>query len=141
MKEKIQKKQAEKSEIAEAKSNAEKICADKDCCVHGGLKVRGKIFEGTVIRKFPKRVVIQFERQTYVKKYERYARKRTKIHARLSTCMEDQISVGDYVKVQECRPLSKIIHFTVIEKIRDADKEIKLQKRSQNKGGKKKLRK
>ena len=30
-------------------------------------------FEGTIIKKFQKRVVIQFERTIYVKKYERYS--------------------------------------------------------------------
>ena len=101
----------QKSEIAEA------VCTDKDCHIHGNLKTRGKIFEGTVIKKFHKRIVIEFERMVYVRKYERYAKSRTKIHARLSVCMEDQINLGDLIKVQECRPLSKIIHFTVIGKI------------------------
>ena len=97
-------------------------CNDPDCHIHGNLKTRGRFFEGTVIKKFYKRVVIDFERTVYIKKYERYKKSRTKIHARLPNCMKDRINVGDYIRVQECRPLSKIIHFTVIEKIRDADK-------------------
>lgn len=96
------------------------ICNDKDCHIHGNLKTRGRIFEGTVIKKFHKRVVIGFKRMIYIRKYERYAKTKTKIHARLPVCMETEISVGDLVKVQECRPLSKIIHFVVIEKIKDA---------------------
>jgi ribosomal protein S17 len=32
--------------------------------------------------------------------------------------MEDDIEIGDYIKIQECRPLSKIIHFVVIGKIK-----------------------
>ena len=92
-------------------------CTDTDCHVHGNLKTRGKTFEGTVIKKFHKRIVIEFERMVYVKKYERYAKSRTKIHARLPTCMEKEIEIGDLIKVQECRPLSKIIHFTVIGKV------------------------
>jgi len=35
--------------------------------------------------------------------------------------MKDSINLGDYIRVQECRPLSKIIHFVVINKIRDAE--------------------
>ena len=35
--------------------------------------------------------------------------------------MANEINVGDYIKVVECRPLSKIIHFVVIEKVKDAD--------------------
>lgn len=82
------------------------------------IGTRGKTFEGTVIRKFPKRIVIEFERMVYVKKYERYTKLRTKIHARLPESIEKEINIGDFVKVQECRPLSKIIHFIVLNKIK-----------------------
>ncbi len=71
------------------------------------------------MRKFPKRVTIVFERTVYVKKYERYAKARTRIHARLPPCMEQSIQVGDTVCVTECRPLSKIIHFVVSKKTRE----------------------
>ena len=82
---------------------------------------RGRIFQGKVIKKFPKRVVIEFQRLIYVRKYERYMKSRTKIHARTPAEFEDKVKVGDLIKVQECRPLSKIIHFLVIEKIKDAE--------------------
>ncbi len=81
---------------------------------------RGRIFEGTVTKKFPKRVVIEFERMVYVRKYERYARHKTKIHARLPENMESSVNVGDLIRVHECRPLSKIIHFVVVQKIKDS---------------------
>lgn len=93
-------------------------CEDKNCHVHGKLKIRGRAFEGIVIKKFHKRVVIEFERMIYVRKYERYMRGKTKIHAHLSDCLSNKISVGDLVRVMECRPLSKIIHFAVVEKIK-----------------------
>jgi ribosomal protein S17 len=80
---------------------------------------RGKIFEGLVTKKFQKRVVIEFERMIYVKKYERYAKLKTKIHARLPEALEKEINLGDLIRVHECRPLSKIIHFVVIQKIKD----------------------
>jgi small subunit ribosomal protein S17 len=105
----------EKTKLAEA------ICQDIDCPTHGNLKTRGKIFEGKVISKFHKRIAIEFERMVYVKKYERYAKSRTKVHARLPVCMENSINLGDLIKIKECRPLSKIIHFVVIEKIKDAE--------------------
>jgi len=115
MKEKIEKKTEEKEKrIAETL----KECRDKNCHIHGSLKLRGRTFEGIVIKKFHKRIVIEFERMVYVRKYERYKKSKTKIHARLPICMENEISVGDYVKVGECRPLSKLIHFVVIGKIR-----------------------
>jgi small subunit ribosomal protein S17 len=115
MKSKEQKAKAEKTKIAEAG------CNDVKCHVHGNLKIRGKVFEGKVIRKFPKRITIQLERMIYIRKYERYAKSRTKIHARLPDCMEKEISVGDLVKVQECRPVSKIIHFAVVGKIKSGE--------------------
>jgi len=100
-------------------------CVDKNCHVHGNLKARGRFFEGVVIKKFQKRITIEFERMIYVSKYERYKKSKTKIHARLPDCMEAGIKVGDYIRVQECRPLSKIIHFVVIKKIKDAEVKIK----------------
>src|SRR3989344_441764 len=106
--------------IVEAKKSSGE-CSDRNCHIHGNLKVRGRTFEGRVIKKFAKRVVIEFERMIYVRKYERYMKGKTKIHAHLPMCMENQIHVGDLIKVQECRPLSKIIHFTVIEKIKSAE--------------------
>jgi len=108
-----------KVETKKTKEEGKTSCADITCPVHGKLKVRGRIFEGTVIKKFPKRITIEFERMVYVKKYERYAKSRTKIHARLPECIEKNINVGDFVKIQECRPLSKIIHFVVISKVKN----------------------
>ena len=101
----------------------EKIeCNDKFCPIHGGMKVRGRSFQGTVIRKFPKRVVIEFDRTLYIKKYERYSKRKTKLHARLPLCMFADIQLGDYIEITECRPISKIIHFIVIKKIHGGDK-------------------
>jgi len=93
------------------------VFKDRDCPIHGSLKARGRTFKGKVIKKFHKRIVIEFERMVYVRKYERYKKSKTKIHARLPICMEKEIDIGDSVKVQECRPLSKMIHFVVIGKV------------------------
>jgi len=113
-----------KKEKTDVKIEKAKLaCADRDCPFHGKLKTRGKTFEGTVIKKFKRRVVIEFERNVYIRKYERYAKSKTKIHARLPECMAEQIQVGDYIKVKECKPLSKIIHFVVIKKIKSAEEE------------------
>ena len=89
------------------------------------IGTRGRTFEGIVTKKFHKRIVIEFERMIYIKKYERYAKSRTKIHARLPEAMEKEINVGDLIKVQECRPLSKIIHFIVIKKIKESNEDLK----------------
>jgi len=96
-------------------------CNDVKCPFHGTLSVRGRAFRGAVIKKFPKRVVIEFERTVYFRKYERYGKSRTKLHARLPDCLAESINVGDYVQIDECRPLSKIISFVVTKKIRDKE--------------------
>lgn len=80
---------------------------------------RGRFFEGFVTKKFAKRVVIETERTVYVPKYERFYKKKSRIHARLPENIS--VEVGDYIKVQECRPLSKIIHAIVLEKIRSKE--------------------
>jgi len=114
-----------KNKEAKNKMEMEKVvetqCNDRDCPIHGRLKTHGRIFEGEVIKKFPRRVAIEFERMIKSRKFERYFKGKTKLHARLSVCMESQIQMGDYIKIKECRPLSKIIHFVVIQKIRSKD--------------------
>jgi len=85
------------------------------------IGTRGRLFEGIVTKKFHKRIVLTFERMIYIRKYERYARSRTKIHARLPESIENDVKIGDLVRVQECRPLSKMIHFIVIKKVKDKE--------------------
>lgn len=100
------------------KEEAKQECTDIKCPFHGTLSLRGRVFKGTVIKKFPKRIVIEFERTIYMRKYERFAKSKTKLHAHVPDCLADSINIGDYVKIVECRKLSKIISFVVTEKIR-----------------------
>ena len=95
-------------------------CADRFCPKHGDrkLKLRGRTFDGVVIRKLHGRVTIQFERMLKLPKYERYEKRRTKIHARLPDCMKDDVNVGDLVLIAETRPISKMIHFVVSKVIK-----------------------
>ena len=86
------------------------------------ISARGRSFKGKVIKMFPSRVTIGLERTLYIKKYERYAKKKTKLHARLHDFMKDEVNVGDFIEIRECRPLSKIIHFIVINKISGGEK-------------------
>lgn len=108
-------KKIENKPIEKEEKKTSSKCTDIDCPIHGHLKSRGRIFEGRVIKKFPKRIVIEFERSIYVPKYERYKKSKTKIHARLPECMKEKINLNDTARVQECRPLSKIIHFVLID--------------------------
>jgi len=112
------KEETKKMEKKETLKQEKVICNDIKCPFHGALRVHGRVFRGTVLKKFAKRVVIEFERTLYIAKYERYAKKKTKLHARLPDCLSSEINVGDYIEIRECRPLSKIIKFVVIKKIR-----------------------
>lgn len=95
-------------------------CTDKFCPFHGKkkLKLRGRTFQGDVIRKHSGRLTIQFERMIKILKYERYEKRKTKIHARLPDCLNNKISEGDLVEVAETRPISKTIHFVVTKLIK-----------------------
>lgn len=91
-------------------------CRDKRCPFHGSLAIRGRNFKGIVKKIIGRRAVIEFSRFVYHKKYERYSKETTKLHAHIPQCMD--IKTGDLIKIRECRPLSKITHFVVIEKIK-----------------------
>ncbi len=90
-------------------------CNDRLCPIHGNkkLKMRGRTFEGAVIRKLPGRVTIEFERMLKLPKYERYEKRKTKIHARVPECMKNDFAIGDLIQVAETRPISKMIHCVV----------------------------
>lgn len=110
-------KQKQKSETKESK----RVSGALSTTNNTNYSLRGRKFEGYVVKKFENRVTIEFERVIYIRKYERYTKSKTKMHARLPIEMKDQINIGDYIQIMECRPLSKIIHFIVIKKIRDVD--------------------
>jgi len=91
-------------------------CEDKKCPFHGNLKVRGRLFTGTVINTDAhKSATIEFERSYYVVKYERHEKRITKLRVHNPSCIDAK--KGDKVKVSECRPLSKTKKFVIIEKI------------------------
>lgn len=92
----------------------ENECKDQKCPFHGTLSVRGQVLDGTVVSdKMDKTVVVQREYEKKIKKYERYEKRRSKIHAHNPPCLKAQ--KGNIVKIAECRPLSKTKKFVVIE--------------------------
>ncbi len=99
-----------------------KVCNDTKCPYHGALRIRGKLFTGTVVsKKSKKMVVIERHYQHYVPKYKRYERRRSKLHAYLPECID--VNEGDEVTIGECRPLSKTISFCVLEVVKHGRKE------------------
>lgn len=92
----------------------ESECADRLCPFHGSLSVRGRLFNGIIVsNKAKKMVVIEREYSYLIRKYKRYERRKSKIHAYLPECID--VEVGDNVTVAECRPLNKTVSFVVIE--------------------------
>ncbi len=94
-------------------------CNDPNCPWHGHIKIRGRIFEGRVVSKYLKTVVVEWEYFHKIKKYERYERRKSRVYAHLPPCID--VEKGDWVKIGECRPISKTKHFVVIEKIEKGD--------------------
>ena len=62
-----------------------------------------------------KTAVIEFERLYFLKKYERYEKRRTRLKAHNPECINAK--EGDIVKVMECRPLSKTKNFVIIKNL------------------------
>jgi len=91
-----------------------KTCEDELCPFHGTLSVRGKILTGIVSSaKAPKMVVVSREYPRPVRKFKRFQRSKSKVHAYIPPCIE--LKEGDEVKIAECRQLSKTVSFVVIE--------------------------
>ena len=91
----------------------EKTCDDRLCPFHGNLPVRGRIMEGIVTStKMQKTITFQIDYLSLVNKYSRYERRRSKKHAHLPPCID--VSIGDMVKVVECRPISKTVSSVVV---------------------------
>ena len=81
----------------------------------GDLKLRGRIFKGTVIRSsVPKMATVEWFYRIYLSKYERYENRRSRVKAHIPDGIE--INVGDKVTIAECRPISKTKNFVIISK-------------------------
>lgn len=92
----------------------EKKCNDQKCPIHSNVKPRGRTFVGVVVSKSPhKSAVVEWGRRKYIPKYERYAKKKTRIAVHNPECIEAE--KGDRVMIKECRPLSKTKRFTITE--------------------------
>lgn len=87
-------------------------CNDKKCFQHGNVRVRGGVLQGTVISTKGKRTAI-IERSIVkkIKKYERWARLRSRLPAHNPPCINAQ--VGDFVEIGETRKLSKTKAWTI----------------------------
>jgi small subunit ribosomal protein S17 len=93
-------------------------CNDQSCPFHGSTRIRGKITQGVVVSKKSKNtVVIRRDYVQFVRKYQRYERRNTRLACHLPECLVHEIEVGDLVKVGESRKISKTKAFIVLAKI------------------------
>ena len=83
--------------------------------------MRGRIFVVKVVSALAKNTAtVSWERRHYITKYERYERRRTKVHAHNPECIGAK--KDDLVRIAECRPLSKTKHFVIVEKLGKVEK-------------------
>ncbi len=95
----------------------EKDCNDPNCPFHGSLPVRGQVFNCKVVSdKMESTVVVLREFEKRDAKFERFEKRRSKIHAHNPPCIDAK--AGDSVKIAECRPLSKTKAYVVVEVLR-----------------------
>ena len=95
----------------------EKECNDPNCPFHGTLPVRGQVFDCKVVSdKMESTVVVLREFEKRDTKFERFEKRRSKIHAHNPPCIDAK--AGDSVKIAECRPLSKTKAYVVVEVLR-----------------------
>jgi len=93
-------------------------CNDESCPFHGDTRIRGKITQGIVVSKKSKNtVIIRRDYVQFVKKYQRYERRNTRLACHLPECLTQEIEIGDLVRVGESRKISKTKAFIVLNKI------------------------
>lgn len=69
---------------------------------------------GTVVSsKMDNTVVIERQHMKMVPKYQRYEKRRSKVHAHNPPCISAK--VGDIVTIAECRPISKTKSYVVVK--------------------------
>jgi len=68
--------------------------------------VTGRVVQGTVVGDSgDKTIVVEVERRVKHLLYKKYIRRRNRFHA---LDEKNQYKVGDVVRIQECRPISKL---------------------------------
>jgi len=92
-------------------------CNDKTCPFHGEISVRGRIDEGTVLKiKMNKTAVVVKERLVWIRKYQRYERRRSKYHVHIPDCIK--VKENDRVIIGEIRPISKTVSSVILKVIK-----------------------
>jgi len=105
-------------------SPPEKECDDVNCPWHGQLAIRGKVFTGTVRSdKSHNTAIIEWGFNKFIKKYERYERRKSRVTAHNPPCIHAK--ENELVVIAECRPLTATKRFTVVGRLGKGDIEIR----------------
>ncbi|MCI0511053.1 SSU ribosomal protein S17P [Chromohalobacter marismortui] len=67
--------------------------------------------------KMDKSIVVQVERRVRHPIYDKYVKRSTKLHAHDEA---NQAKIGDTVSIEECRPISKLKAWTLVEVVEQA---------------------
>ena len=95
-----------------------KTCEDINCPFHGELPTRGRLLKGVVVSaKMDKTVVVERDYLSYIPKFMRYERRRSRIPSHNPPCIDAK--EGDRVTIAESRPISKTVSFVVVEKVEE----------------------
>lgn len=87
-------------------------CKDPHCPKHAGFSTRGSVKRGFVAsKKLAQMAVVEIPMLSRSKKYERFAKKRSRIHAHVPACIKAE--AGDWVEFAECRKISKTKAFVI----------------------------
>jgi SSU ribosomal protein S17P len=95
----------------------ENVCNDKACPFHGEISVRGRIDEGVILKvKMNKTAVVVKERFVWIRKYQRYERRRSKYNVHIPDCIK--VKENDRVIFGETRPISKTVSSVILKVIK-----------------------
>ena len=73
----------------------------------------GRVVQGTVVGdRGDKTIVVEVERRVKHPLYKKYIRRRNRFHA---LDEGNRYKVGDVVRIQECRPISKLKSWRVVD--------------------------
>ena len=91
-------------------------CTDAHCPKHAGFVTHGAKMDGVIVSdKMKRSVVVERPYALHVPKYEGYEKRTTRIIAHNPDCIKAKI--GDKVALKECRPISKMKSYVIVEKL------------------------
>ncbi|MGA1761793.1 MAG: 30S ribosomal protein S17 [Gammaproteobacteria bacterium] len=77
------------------------------------MESKGRVLSGVVVSdKADKTISVKIERKVKHPKYGKVIKRSTKVHAHDEN---NTAKIGDFVSIQECRPISKLKSFVLIE--------------------------